>query len=51
MIIKIRFVCFQENEVGGSRIRSYTRLRTKLHARSCARSHNHSSRDHGVIIY
>ena len=36
--MKIRFVHFSENDIGWS------------HIRSCARSHDHESCDHGVII-
>ena len=43
IIIKIRFVCFQENQVGRSCDRSYAKSHprsiARLHARSYARSH------------
>lgn len=40
IIIKIKFICFKEDEIGGSYVQS--------HARSRARSYDHKSRDYGV---
>ena len=46
IIIKIRFVCFSENEIGRSRVRLYT----KSYARSHARSHDYRFCDPGITI-
>ena len=43
-MIKIRFVCFLEDKVSGSCVRSNARSRD----RSNARSHNHRFRDHSI---
>ena len=33
IIMKIKFICFEKDKVGKSRIRSYARLHTKLYNR------------------
>ena len=48
IIIKIKFVCFEENEVGRSRVRLYAKSRAKLRAKLRARLYNHKSCDHSV---
>ena len=46
IIIKIRFVCFYKDKIGGLHVRSHARL----HVRSRARSYNHRLYGYSVIF-
>ena len=50
IIIKIRFVCFQKDEVNRLYVKSYTGSHTRSYTRSCIQLHNYKSCDHGITI-
>ena len=54
IIIKIRFICFQEDEIGGSQVKSHAKshaeLYARLHARSNTRLHDYRFYNYRVIF-
>ena len=49
IIIKIRFVCFSKDKVGGSHIRSYIRSYCRSNCRLHAKSYDYRSYD--MVLY